>query len=324
MELQYPSQLWRKTPRKSWLWPAGTAVLELRGGRIWNTQIHRTAWRNSAGHHAGTHHPLSELLLLQTTQRNWPIWRNMVWKQTCYSQLPNFQVHPVPSTGVTDGHRSGKNVLLCHSSDNKLSAPIHFCFCRACTMQLKVNCSSCTAHWVWVSGSSVKPLWPPLHRQIFIENSSCKFCSAKKITNCNALYLGSKLKLKTGAITSMTISPFPCHHQLLQTLDEHKFLLSISLRASHITCKNWCQDEGLYHLPYRHSKPLLQFRWTHLLCFSARPVRSDTIMNNKENNKGKIPLYETPKLSPTTWAIPDMPKVRISITFLIWEIVTKY
>lgn len=46
----------------------------------------------------------------------------------------------------------------------------------------------------WVSGSPVKQLWPPLHRQTFLENSSLLISSAKNITNSKALYLGSKLK----------------------------------------------------------------------------------------------------------------------------------
>lgn len=168
--------------------------------------------------------------------------------------VSKFQVHPFPSTGITDGHRSGQNVLLCHASDNKLSTPFCFCFSRACTMQLKVNCSSCTPLALRSCNPSKTTVTIPPQANISWKQL---ILQCKEIHNLQSFIFRFEIKVKNRGnyLNDHPTISLSSSATAKKIKDKKFFLLSVCLRASHLTWKNWCQDERLGYLRYRHSKP---------------------------------------------------------------------
>lgn len=145
-------------------------MLELRGGRIWNTY----------------NHSLKEFCWA-------PCWHSWFSFRVLVSTVKLLRgINPFGEIWFESGHVTVSSptfrCILFPVLELQMATDLDRMFC--CAILQIINCqlqytsvsvglawynwrlSSCTAHCLWVSGSSVKPLWPPLHRQTFLENIS--------------------------------------------------------------------------------------------------------------------------------------------------------
>lgn len=198
---------------------------------------------------------------------------------------PNFRCAPFPVLELQMAmDLEKKNVY--YAMLQIINSQLHYASASAGFAQCKWRWTAAPAlPWLWVSLTPVKLLWPPLHRQTLLENSSLLTQQCKENHKLQSFLFRFKIEIwnRSSYLNDQPTISLSSSATANTRRTRSFFVLSLSElpTSPERTCarmKDWTTSTigAVNHL--------CSFRWTRLLCFSAKPARPQ---NHEQQGKEK-------------------------------------